>query len=266
MTDRKFSVKLDIGTWAASLGLLIQKGLHFGSYIDIGCADGYFGLAFWRGGLFRHTSIINIDANPVYEPSLRKIRDAIGGDYRICAVDDRDGTIDLHTSVHPYWASAAAPEDPYWNAIYGQMGGKVTVPCRRLDSIVEELAPKPPYAIKLDVQGLEARVLRSGPRTLASTAAVVCEVLVHNFREINTELEKAGFELHDLTDSSRTPEHALGWFYATYLHRDYAAFGTSQHWLETDNEAIIAQQHRRREDLLARIDAMVSRIKSEGGQ
>lgn len=265
MTDDKYKIKLDVGTWAATLGLLIRKGLQFGTYIDIGCADGYFGLAFWGGGLFRHTTVINIDANPVYEPSLRKIRAAIGGDYRICAVDDRDGSIDLYTSTHPYWASAAAPDDPYWHAIYEQRGEKVSVPCRRLDSIIEELAPKPPYAIKLDVQGLEARVLRGATRSLASTAVVVCEVLVHNFSEIHAELEKAGFALHDLTESARTPEHALGWFYAAYLHRDYAAFGVSQHWPETDNAAIIAQQQRRREDLLARIEKMISRIKADGG-
>lgn len=266
MEQKTFNVELDIGTWAASLGMLIQKGLRFGSYIDIGCADGYFGLAFWRGGLFRHTTIINIDANPLYEPSLRKIRDAIGGDYRICAVDDRTGTIDLYTSVHPYWASAAPPGDPYWASIHGQMGQTTVVPCRSLDSIVEELAPKPPYALKLDVQGLEARVLRSGRQALASTAAVVCEILVHNFREINAQLENAGLELHDLTDTQRTPDHALGWFYATYLHRDYAAFRASQHWREADNEANIAVQQRRREDLLAKIDALVAKIAAEKGR
>lgn len=263
MEQKTFNVELDIGTWAAALGLLIQKGLQFGSYIDIGCADGYFGLAFWRGGPFRNTTIINIDANPVYEPSLRKIRDAIGGDYRICAVDDRTGTIGLHGSVHPYWASAAPPGDPYWAAINGQMGQTTVVPCRTLDSIVEELAPKPPYALKLDVQGLEARVLRSGPRTLADTAVVVCEILVHNFREINAELENAGLELHDLTDAQRTTDHALAWFYATYLHRDYAALRTSQHWQEADNEANIEDQNRRRKDLLAKIDALVAKINAE---
>ena len=51
MADGKTtSVELQVGTWAASLGLLIQKGLRFGSFIDIGSADGYFGLAFWRAG------------------------------------------------------------------------------------------------------------------------------------------------------------------------------------------------------------------------
>jgi FkbM family methyltransferase len=265
MTDQKLhSVELEVGTWAATLGLLIRKGLRLGSYIDIGCADSYIGLAFWRGGLFRDMDIINIDANPLYEPTLRKIRDAIGGDYRICAVDERSGSIELHASAHPYWASAAPPDDPYWATIHGQMGKTITVPCRTLDSIVDELGPRPPYAIKLDIQGLEARALRSGPRALASTAVVVCEVLVHSFQEINAVMEQAQFTLYDLTDSNRTPDHALGWFYATYLHRDYASsFGSTQHWPEANNEAMVGQQERRREDMLTRIDKLVSRIKAE---
>ena len=263
MNQKTVSVELQIGTWMAALGVLISKGLRLGSFIDIGSADGYFGLAFWRAGLFRDLDIINIDANPLYEPSLRKIRDAIGGDYRICAVDERPGTIELHGSAHPYWASAVPRDDPYWTSINAQIGQATVVPCRTLDSIVEELAPKSPYAIKLDIQGLEARALRSGPRTLAGAAVVICEMIIHNFRDIHSELDKAGFDLHDLTDLYRTPEHALGSFYATYLHRDHASFRTSRQWAAADNEAVIAQQHQRRKDLLEKIDALVSRIKAD---
>ena len=65
MADPKISgIQLEIGTWAGTLAMLIRNGLHFGSYINIGSADGYFGLAFWRAGLFRDVSVINIDANP----------------------------------------------------------------------------------------------------------------------------------------------------------------------------------------------------------
>lgn len=126
------------------------------------------------------------------------------------------------------------------------------------------MAERRSVSVKLDVQGLEARVLRGGPRTLARTAAVVCEIMVQNFHAINAQPEGAGFALHDLSDLYRTPEQALGWFYATYLHRDYAAFRTAQYWQEAENETIIAQQQQRREDVLARIEALLSRIKVDG--
>lgn len=264
MADGKTpSVELQLGTWAAALGMLIQKGLRFGTFIDIGSADGYFGLAFWRAGLFRDMAVVNIDANPVYEPSLKKIRDAIGGDYRICAVDEKPGTLELHTSAHPYWGSAVPPDDPYWATINGQIGQTTRVPCRTLDSIVEELRLTPPYAIKLDIQGLEARALRSGPRALKDTAAVVCEVIAHNFREVHAVLDGAGFDLHDLTDVQRAADHSLGWFYATYLHRDYASLRSHSHWAAGANDTVLEQQQRRRADLLGKIDGMVAKINAE---
>jgi len=267
MTERKtINIVLESGTWPSSLASLLKKGLRFGSFIDIGSADGYLGLAFWRAGLFSDMTIVNIDANPVYEPSLRKIRDAIGGDYRICAVDEHSGTLELHTSAHPYWASAAPAGDPYWSAINGLKGSSTTVPCRTLDSIVDELALEPPYAIKLDIQGLEARALRSGPRALANSAAVVCEVLPHNFREVNAVLEKACFDLFDLTDINRTPDQTLGWFYATYLHRNYATLGEARHWPDNANAAAIEQQQQRRASMVAKIDNLTAKINSEKDQ
>jgi len=257
------SAQLEVGTWAAALGLLIQKGLRFGSYVDIGCADGYIGLAFWRAGLFEGMDVVNIDANPVYEPSLRKIRGAIGGDYRICAIAEHSGTVELHASAHPYWASAVPPEDAYWATVNGQIGQSITVPCRTLDALVEELAPKKPYALKLDIQGLEAQVLRSGPRALEDTAAVFCEVMVDKFPGINAVMEKAGFELYDLTDIHRLPDNSLGWFYAVFLSRRHGALRSAQVWPEADNADVIEQQHRRRADLLARIDGLVGKIEAE---
>lgn len=258
MSDKDTSgISLEIGTWSASLALLIQKGLRFGS------ADGYFGLLCRRAGLFPDTRVINIDANPLYEPSLRKIRDAIGGDYRICAVAEKSGTIDMRGSAQPYWASAVPPDDPYWKSINGLTGETVTVPCRTLDSLIDDMAPPPPYAIKLDIQGFEARALRSGPRALARTAVVVSEVALESFRDVNAVMEGAGFDLHDLTDAKRTPDHGLGWFYATFLHRDHAALRGSTYWAQEANDAVIEAQVQRRADQLARIEALLARIKAD---
>jgi FkbM family methyltransferase len=262
-SEKTLSVELQLGTWAAALGMLIQKGLRLGSFVDIGSADGYFGLAFWRAGLFRDMKIVNIDANPVYEPALRKIAGAIDGHYRICAVDEKPGTLQLHTSAHPYWGSAVPPDDPYWKTINSQVGETVSVPCRTLDSIVDELKLPGPLALKLDIQGGEAGALRSGPRTLKNTAVVVCEVIPNYFQGVHAALEAAGFELLDITDVLRTKEHSLAWFYVTYLHRDYAALRSNVHWAEEANESVVAHQNQRRADLLAKIDALVAKIEAE---
>jgi FkbM family methyltransferase len=267
MADGKtVNIELQLGSWSATLGILIQKGLRIGSFIDIGSADGYFGLTFWRAGLFRDVTIVNIDANPVYEPTLKKIREAIGGDYRICALDEKPGTLELHTSAHPYWGSAVPPGDPYWATINGQVGLTTTVPCRTLDSLVEELKLPAPYVVKMDVQGLEPRVLRGAARALKDTAAVVTEVIVHNFRDVHAILDAAGFELYDLTDVGRGADHALGWFYATYLNREYLSLRSHAHWDAAGNDAVLATQEQRRASQLAKIDGLVAKINAEKGR
>jgi FkbM family methyltransferase len=267
MADGKaLRVELELGTWSATLGLLIQKGLRIGSFIDVGCADGYFGLSFWRAGLLRDAAIVNIDANPVYEQSLRKIRDAIGGGYRICALDEKPGTLELHTSAHPYWASAVPPDDPYWATVNGQIGQTTTVPCLTLDTVVEELKLPAPYVIKLDVQGLEARVLRGASRTFKDAAAIITEVIVHNFRDVHAILDAAGFELYDLTDVGRGADHSLGWFYATYLNPQYLSLRSHAHWDAGGNDAVLQAQEQRRAGLLAKIDNLVAKINAEKGR
>jgi len=248
------------GTWPATLELLVAKGLQPGSYIELGAADGYASIAFWEAGLLRGVRIVNVDANPVYEPSLRRIREAIGADYRICAVDEREGTLDINLGAHPYWGSAVPADDPYWETIQGQTGETVKVPCRTLDSIVQELRLPGPHIVKLDIQGCEARALRSGPRTLADAAVVTCEVMVHNHREVNAVLEAAGFDLFDLTDIKLAADGALGWFYATYLHADYAGLRSPAHWPQEESGFVLDRQKERRDTVLAEIDRLVRQI------
>ena len=92
-------------TMSAALRLLHGKGLRYSTVIDIGCADGHFFLQHYSEGEFVGATCVNIDANPLYETSLRAIRDVLGGHYLIAAVSDREGETELVTSVHPYWGS-----------------------------------------------------------------------------------------------------------------------------------------------------------------
>ncbi|WP_342740777.1 hypothetical protein [Bradyrhizobium sp. B117] len=79
--------------FSATLQNLFAKGVRYGTVVDLGCADGHFGL--------NHLSCLggampfNIDANGIYEDSLRAIKEALGGDYRICAITDHEGEIQI---------------------------------------------------------------------------------------------------------------------------------------------------------------------------
>jgi hypothetical protein len=95
----------EVGTFIATLRVLMNKGIRYSTVIDVGCADGHFFLHLSAMGLFPGAVPLNIDANNLYEGSLQAIKGAVGGDFRINAITDHEGEVELTTSVHPYWSS-----------------------------------------------------------------------------------------------------------------------------------------------------------------
>src|SRR5262249_33507543 len=94
-----------VSTVLSVLQRLFHMGLRFGTVIDVGCADGNLFLELLTRGMVPGATSLNIDANSLYEESLREIATVVGGQYWIGAVTDHEGEVELTTSVHPYWAS-----------------------------------------------------------------------------------------------------------------------------------------------------------------
>jgi ribosomal protein L31 len=42
----------------------------------------------------------------LWQDSLKAIATSVGGHYRISALTDHEGEIEITTAVHPYWASS----------------------------------------------------------------------------------------------------------------------------------------------------------------
>ena len=93
------------GTIDAALRILFDKNVRYATVIDLGSADGHFFLGHLGDGMFAGAVGVNVDANPLYEPSLRAIADTVGGHYVIAAVSDREGELEMTTAIHPYWNS-----------------------------------------------------------------------------------------------------------------------------------------------------------------
>ncbi len=93
------------GSFTGTLVGLFEKGLRYSTVIDVGCADGHFYVYHCGLGLFAGATALNIDANAIYEDSLKSIREVLGGHYVIAAASDRAGEVTLTTSAHPYWGS-----------------------------------------------------------------------------------------------------------------------------------------------------------------
>ena len=68
----------DAGTFTDSLKLLAAKGQRYGTVMDLGCADGHFFLQHHALGPFAGAVPVNVDANPIYESSLKAIKGTLG--------------------------------------------------------------------------------------------------------------------------------------------------------------------------------------------
>jgi len=255
-------LQLEPGSFYAAIAIALKRGAPIGSIIDLGCADGLFALTARRMAPLARAEILNVDAQAIYEPSLRRIQAALGGHYRICAVSERAGTADLTTAAHPYWSSLRPPSDDYWRQIEGAARATVTIATRTLDDLVAETRLAPPHLLKLDVQGSELAALAGAPRTLADTNLVVIETFVDDFPGIHRLLVDAGFDLFDLTTLNRGPDHELSWFYPVYAHQRLQLVTKRPLWSPEAAAQVLAVQAQRRAAQLSELDALLGPLEA----
>jgi FkbM family methyltransferase len=246
------SLELQLGTFSATIGILYQRGVRYGTVIDLGCADGSFSLQHFAWGLFHGSTCVNVDANALYEPSLREIQQVVGGHYVIAAVSDQDGEIELLPGSHPYWASSAPPDHWYWAGSHNRPGSATKVRAVTLDTLVRDLALKPPFLLKLDVQTAELAALRGGARMLADTNAVICETATEEFPAVCEFLVEHNLDLFDVTEISRLADGTLSQFYPVFLNRRLAHIKSKEPFADpTQRSALLQAMDERRRQILA---------------
>jgi len=249
-------------TFTHTLAILANKGLRYSTVIDLGCADGHFFVEHYMRGFFSESVPVNIDANALYEPSLKAIQEVLDGHYRIDAASDKGGEIELTTSIHPYWSSLRSSGDWYWERIQKTTSGTRIVPAVRLDDLAADLKLAPPYLLKLDIQGAEVQALRGARRVLSETDVIICEADMADFQAINSEITSAGFDLYDITHLSYAADQSLGWFYPVYLSARKAHLIERSFWRDSDTEAIINLQITRRQGILKGLADALPKIRA----
>jgi FkbM family methyltransferase len=256
-------LQLEPGSFYAAIAIALKRGAAIGSIIDLGCADGLFAVTARRMAPLARAAILNVDAQAVYESSLRRIQATLGGHYRICAVSDRAGTAQLTTAAHPYWSSLRPPSDGYWRQIEGAARESVATPIQTLDALVAETGLPPPHLLKLDVQGSELAALAGGPRTLDDTNLLVVETFVEDFPGIHRLLADR-FDLFDLTALNRGPDHGLSWFYPVYAHKRLGLVTQRPLFTAEAAPAVVAVQAQRRAAQLRELDALLGPLEAGG--
>ncbi len=162
-------VDIKLGTFSASLVMLAENGVRYGSVIDAGCTEGNFFVQHHVMGPFAGAVAMNIDACAQYADHLARVRDAVGGHFLIAAVADRRGEIEITTSLDPAWSSMRPPGDPYWERFSGAVVGTVKVRAVTLDEVAAEFTLPPSYLVKLDIQGAEVAALRGALNVLSKS-------------------------------------------------------------------------------------------------
>lgn len=135
------------------------------------------------------------------------------------------------------------------------------VPATTLDALVEELSLKPPFLLKLDVQGAEQAALKGARDVLENCSVVVCETDVDDFQDINAMLLAAGFFLYDLTTLQRLRDGTLGWFYPVFVSGKLAHLKPQAFWDAGDNAAVIGVQETRRKIILEQNRKALNRLR-----
>jgi FkbM family methyltransferase len=248
-------------TMLDTLRTLFDKGVRYSTVIDVGCADGHFFLSLLERGLIPGAVPVNIDANAIFEESLASIREAVGGHYCIGAVTDHDGEVELTGSRHPYWGSLRPPDDSYWRRVNALSATTTIVPATTLDTLRARLALRPPFLLKMDVQGAETSALRGATGLLKDTHVVICEADIEDFRGIDAVLAENDFFLYDFTHLERVADGTLGWFYPIYVNRQLDFVRPTAWWDARDNEAVIRAQAERRATILKTNAALLQHIR-----
>lgn len=201
---------------------LAEVDLRPGLVLDVGANYGQSALA------IRHhrpdRTVLCVEANPDLQPSLRKLtRRDPGIRYVMTAAGDTAGFVELTVpTFHGSQNTGGATLDPDFldhrvGELEGRYGGEMattthTVPVMRLDALGEDVA-----AIKIDVEGLEAAVIRGLGVTLepldGRRPPVFMEVR-HSDGEAMHLLESLGYTLRALTEIGGigdvvSPEDAL---------------------------------------------------------
>ena len=169
--------------------------------IDVGVAEGTESLY----EAFPDAYLALIEPLAEWEPDLRRLVESRPGDYVLTAVGAREGSIAIQVDQNPYTSSVLPQVNP---RPYKE---RREVPVKTLDQLVEARGWRPPFGLKVDVEGFELEVIEGAAATLEQTQFVLAEISVTerfvgacSASELIDLLGSHGFEVCDVIAAGET--------------------------------------------------------------
>ena len=191
--------KIEVDGFIGSFVSLLQGGVPIKTIIDIGSADGQFGL--YCLFLKRDLQVLNIDANEIFEASLKKLKDELGIPYRITALSAYPGRLMMNNApnnLYGFQVTSTGKDNKE----------KKYIDCITLDEMLSEYDLPEPYFMKMDVENNEFNILQGASKTLAKTAAILMEQHISSGRNQGDFLDRCSylagrdFSLYDIREIS----------------------------------------------------------------
>jgi FkbM family methyltransferase len=187
----------------AQLAFCLER-FGIGTVLDVGANRGQYARRLRRAGY--GGAILSIEPIPTLRDALAA--EAAGDPlWRVApalALGERDGLAELEVSAEDDMSSLL-PQTELLGRISpsSRVLRKVSVPLRRLDTLLPELAPEGPLFLKLDVQGYEHEVLAGAAGVLGRIAGLQLEMALvplyqgeRSWRDTVDWAEAQGFALH----------------------------------------------------------------------
>lgn len=242
--------------YASSLLLLQEQGFQVDTFIDVGAAQGAFFLLRRMVSIFPNARHFFVDAMQENESIYRNLATKFDVGHEIVALSCAEGEVAVRVDPDYYntHIDHLQPDTKYDNCR--------RVPMSTLDGIVKRHALRPPFAVKLDVQGGELDVLRGALRTLDDAVAVTAEIQIFTERDTLVELlafmQGIGWALFDITNQAYFPSNqAFCECYATFIPKEMDFRRQAQWCLPEQAERFLGHLRTRRANNLSAIEELL---------
>lgn len=196
---------------------LRKPGLEPATVIDVGVATGTPPLY----QAFPQAHLVLIEPLVEYLPSLERFHAERGAEYVVTAVGAEQGHVNINIDQRGAIHSSMLPQVP---APPAERFEARKVPVTTIDRLLEERGWRPPFGLKLDVEGFEHQVIAGASRLLRDTQFVIAEVSLskrfessHSFAEFVALMDSHGFRMCEILDmpkvaAFREPKYADAMF------------------------------------------------------